>query len=56
MHAWTQFSGRVSKVCGRRGAQVFAFGTQSYSPFACPEDVVGEIVCSTQTVSSPSRC
>ena len=30
-------------------AELFAFGTDSSSPFACPDDVIGEIACSTQT-------
>jgi len=43
----TQFSDHTTEVCN--AAEVFALGTQSSSPFACPEEDVGEIVCSTQT-------
>jgi len=43
----TQFSDHVTEVCDE--SEVYAFGTTSAAPFACPDDVVGEIACSTIT-------
>lgn len=42
----TQFSTHSSEVCDVE--QVFAMGTNSSVPFACPELQIGEIVCSVQ--------
>jgi tripeptidyl-peptidase I len=43
----TQFSDHVLPLCDLE--QVYAVGTEAYMPFACPDDDVGEIVCSTDT-------
>eukprot|EP00947_MAST-08B_sp_MAST-8B-sp1_P001085 g1085.t1 len=43
----TQFSTHVSPICDVE--EVFSMGTGSHMPFACPDDDIGEMTCSTDT-------
>lgn len=43
----TQFSDHTSPICNIE--QVYSYGTNANMPFACPDDDIGEIVCSTDT-------
>ena len=43
----TQFSDHILPLCDLE--EVYAVGTEASMPFSCPDDDVGEIVCSTDT-------
>jgi len=43
----TQFSSHSTAICDI--ASVYSYGTPSGMPFACPDDDIGEIVCSADT-------